>query len=193
MAMRTSYRVTLIIKINLNNFSLEELEYLDSMHMNNLIKIDNEENSQKFKEFYINKIQKMNSIKDIEGNFNLEKDKQQSNELNNNNNIFIEINDLKGIINEFIFAKREREIEINSLKEILNFKLNVERRNKDLEEEVNELRKENELQKANLMQMSKINEIILKTYQNKLMEFSEFSANLSTFVSESNNENDIKK
>jgi CCR4-NOT transcription complex subunit 7/8 len=167
------------IKLNLNMFTLEELEYLDLMLNNKSIKIEDEEYSQIFKEFFTYKMQKIKSIMNID--IDISRNNSNLNLTNDNNDIIIEINDFKGLLSDIVYHKKEKEMEINSLKESLNYRKNIDRINKDLEQEIFELRKENEYLKKNFKEISKLNEILLRTYHNKLIEFGEFFNKLKTF------------
>lgn len=199
------------IKINLVEYSKEELELLEKLSNNKSIKIENDD-------YFRNAINEL--ILKLERNALINKENKESGfnihhhplkkeiYLNEKEKfIYLEIINFKSIINQQVQEKKEKVFEINNLMDIIKtlnnqlfskdeiIKNNMEISNKyndllkefyNLQEQTKKLLNENSLLKNTVNEASNLNEVILKNYQNKLFDFGDFSNRLFSIYFDDN-------
>ncbi len=198
------------LKINLDDYSKEELELLEILSTNNSIKIENEEYFRNMKNEILIKIDKTNlQNKDFGFNLHHIPFKRDSFLNDKDKSISIEINNFKSILYHQIQEKNEKDFEIKNLKEIIQnlntrlvsndeiIKKNINLNNKynelldefcNIQEHGKKIANENLILKKSINEIQNLNEIILKNYQNKLYDIGDYSNRLfSIYFSENEN------
>jgi len=191
-------------KLNLTECSKDELELLEKLVKNNSIKVENEDYFQSSKNELIMKFEQNNTQNKENNDFGMNllrsRPTKKENFLNDNEKIiYFEIENFKSILNFQIQEKKEKEFELNNSKDLiksLNNQINVKdeiiKNNSEinnkynellkefyiLQEETNRIYNENAYLKNSVLEMSGLNEIILKNYHNKLIDFGDLSNRL---------------
>lgn len=199
------------IKINLVDCSKEELEFIEKLANNKSIKIENEDYFRNAKNELILKIERNNLLnkENKDSGFNIHHHPLKKETFLNEKEkfIYLEIINFKTILNLQAQEKNEKGFEINNLKDIIKtlnnqlaskdeiIKNNFEISNKyndllkefyNLQEHTKKLISENALLKNSVSEVSNLNEVILKNYQNKLFDFGDFSNRLFSIYFDEN-------